>query len=608
VSVRRVLRGGGRPFGDDISDMDAVAATHAPLDLSSRYLFFTGKGGVGKTTLACSTALALASAGKRVLLVSTDPASNLDEMLGVSLGPAPTSVPGAPDLYAANIDPERAADAYRARALAPYEGKVSDAELTTMREELSGACTTEIAAFDSFAGLLAGDDAEFDHVVFDTAPTGHTLRLLDLAHAWTTFLETNTRGASCLGPHGGLTMREERFATARRALEDALRTTVVLVSRPERAALLEAARTSGELRRLGLTNQRLVINGVFVARAKGDAIAAALERRCRSALEEMPEPLRALPRTDVPLRPGEMVGLAALRAVVGPDAPAIEAPRSREDRPPLPRLGTLVDELAARDRGLIMVMGKGGVGKTTIAAAIAVELATRGLEVHLSTTDPAAHVAGTVEGELEHLEVGRIDPAAEASAYIERVMATKGKNLDEDGRALLLEDLRSPCTEEVAVFHAFSHQVFEAKRKVVVLDTAPTGHTLLLLDAAGAYHRDVLRGRDERSRSRATTPLMMLRDVNLTRIILVTLAETTPVSEAARLAADLRRAGIEPWAWVVNASLAAAGTDDPLLSARVEAELRQIERVRALAPRMALVPWKTTEPRGVAALRELARG
>lgn len=585
--------------------MDDVSP-RSTMGLSSRYLFFTGKGGVGKTTLACATALAFADAGERVLIVSTDPASNLDEMLGLPLSGAPAPVPGAPGLLAANIDPERAADEYRARVLAPYEGTVSEAELRTMREELSGACTTEIAAFDSFAGLLAGDDAGFDHVVFDTAPTGHTLRLLDLAHAWTSFLEENTRGASCLGPHGGLTTRQERFEEARRALEDAARTTVVLVTRPERASLGEAARTSGELSALGLANQRLVVNGVFVARAPDDPVAAALERRGRTALAAMPEALRALPRTDVPLRPFEMLGLAALRAVAG-GGEKTETVQTVEVLRGLPRLDALVDELAAGEHGLVLVMGKGGVGKTTIAAAIAVELASRGLDVLLSTTDPAAHIAGTVEGALDHLEVGRIDPAAETAAYVERVMATKGKDLDADARALLLEDLRSPCTEEVAVFHAFAQQVFRSRRKLVVLDTAPTGHTLLLLDATGAYHRDVLRGLDERSRIHTTTPLMMLRDPARTRILLVTLAETTPVSEAERLAGDLRRAGIEPWAWVVNATLAETGTRDPVLAARVAAERRQIDRVRALASRVALVPWKPTEPRGVVALRALVR-
>ncbi len=578
----------------------------APLGLSTRYLFFTGKGGVGKTTLACATALALASDHRRVLIVSTDPASNLDEMLGTPLGPEPRAVAGAPGLFAANIDPEQAADDYRARVLAPYAGVVSSEELARMREELAGACTTEIAAFDRFAGLLAGDDAGFDHVVFDTAPTGHTLRLLDLPRAWTSFLDANTRGASCLGPHGGLTTRRDRFLDARRSLEDAGRTTVVLVTRPETGALREADRTSAELRAIGVANQRLVVNGVFRATSSDDAVAMALQERGSAALASIPASLALLPRVDVPLRAYEMVGLDALRAVLGDDElrARVRAPVSVTGT--LPSLSSLVEEIVREPHGLVMVMGKGGVGKTTIAAAIAVALAERGMDVLLSTTDPAAHVAATVEGAVTRLEVSRIDPAAETKAYIENILSTKGKELDDEGRELLLEDLRSPCTEEVAVFHAFSRTVARARQTLVVLDTAPTGHTLLLLDATGSYHKEMLRRVDRNLVHRLTTPLMRLRDPAFTKIVLVTLPETTPVSEASRLQDDLRRAGIEPWAWVVNASLAAAKTSDPVLARRVSIEVQQIERVRALARRLAVVPWSAREPRGVEALRALA--
>jgi arsenite-transporting ATPase len=578
-----------------------------PLGLSTRYLFFTGKGGVGKTTLACATALALAIAGGRVLLVSTDPASNLDEMLGTRLGPEPRAVPGATGLFAANIDPEQAADDYRNRVLTPYVGIVSSDELARMREELAGACTTEIAAFDRFAGLLAGDDHGFDHVVFDTAPTGHTLRLLDLPRAWTSFLDENTRGASCLGPHGGLTTRHDRFLDARRALEDAARTTVVLVTRPETSALREADRTSAELRAIGLANQRLAVNGVFVATNRADEVAVALQERGRAALESMPSALAALPRADVPLRAYEMVGLEALRALFRDDEERLgPAPATASAAIALPSLSSLVEEIVCDPHGLVMVMGKGGVGKTTIASAIAVAVAERGVDVLLSTTDPAAHIAATIEGAVPRLDVSRIDPAVETKAYVENILATKGKDLDAEGRALLIEDLRSPCTEEVAVFHAFSRIVSRARQRLVVLDTAPTGHTLLLLDATGSYHREMLRKIDPKLAHRLTTPLMRLRDPAFTKILLVTLPETTPVSEASRLQDDLRRAGIEPWAWIVNASLAASKTRDPVLASRVAIEIGQIERVRTLARRLAVVSWSAHEPRGVAALRALA--
>ena len=586
-----------------------------PFTAPTRHLFFTGKGGVGKTALSCATALSLADRGKRVLLVSTDPASNLDEMLGVKLSSEVTPIPGAPGLSAINIDPERAAEAYRQRVIGPYVGVQTDEEIRAMREQLSGACTTEIAAFDQFAGLLSGSDmgASFDHVVFDTAPTGHTLRLLQLPRAWTTFLETNAHGASCLGPHSGLMMHHDRFAAAMRALGDTKLTTVVLVTRPDSAALREAARTSTELRALGVINQMLVINAVFRAHDRNDPIAVALERRGLDALAKLPDALAALPVSEVPLKPYNMVGLGALRALLvdGEERRVAEDGGAFDRRLPkgLVGLKTLIDDLARTDHGLVMVMGKGGVGKTTIAAAIAVELAGRGIPVQLSTTDPAAHVAATVAGKVDHLGISRIDPAAETRAYTQRILDRKGVGLDAEGRALLEEDLRSPCTEEVAVFHAFSRIVSQARSGFVILDTAPTGHTLLLLDATGAYHRDVMRGLVAGGASRLVTPLMRLQDPGYTKVILVTLPETTPVTEAAQLQADLRRAGVEPFAWVVNASLAATGTRNPLLGQRMVAEVEQIERVqREYAKRVAIVPWIAEEPIGPERLRSVARG
>jgi arsenite-transporting ATPase len=577
----------------------------------TRYLFFTGKGGVGKTSLSTATALALADGGRRVLLVSTDAASNLDEMLGIELRNAPVPVPGAPGLWVLNIDPGHAAESYRQRVLAGLGADATAEERATVREQLSGACTTEIASFDEFSALLADGAPSWDHVVFDTAPTGHTLRLLSLPKAWTGFLQGNDRGAACLGPHSGLKMQEARFRAALDALGDPSRTTVILVARPDRGALEEAARTAAELRPLGLGNQRLVVNGVFHASDHGDDVACAIEALGRQALREMPPALRGLPQDQVALRPFDTVGLPALRALLaaeatpGPPPAPSPAPAPDADGPALPGLAALADELAAAGHGLIMVMGKGGVGKTTIAAALAVGLVQRGQTVHLSTTDPAAHLAGTLQGRLPGLELSRIDPKVETQRYIDKVVAARSPRLDAQERALLLEDLQSPCTEEVAVFHAFSRIVGEARTAFVVLDTAPTGHSMLLMDATGAYHRQMTREFEGHGAARIVTPLMRLQDASYTRIILVTLPEVTPVSQAAALQDDLRRAGIEPHAWVLNKSLLATGTRDPLLRSRLAAERRQVERLRAgLARRLHALPWRVVPPVG---LDELSR-
>lgn len=582
------------------------------LDQPPRFLFFTGKGGVGKTSISTATAITLADAGKRVLLVSTDAASNLDEMLGVALSNTPLPVPGVKGLALANIDPAVAAEQYRSRVLLQMEGATTE-ERSTVVEQLSGACTTEIASFDEFSSLLAGDADRYDHVVFDTAPSGHTLRLLSLPKAWSGFLAGNDRGASCLGPHSGLKMQEARFNQALAALTDPALTCVVVVARPEAGALAEAARTSLELQEIGLTRQMLVVNAVFQPSLASDPVAQAVARQGEQALAAMPAALRRLTQARVPLRPFDSVGLPALRALLQDDKAQSLPPRAPALSPQkldLPDLAQLVAQLSEQGRGLVMVMGKGGVGKTTIAAALALGLVAKGHQVHLTTTDPAAHLSLTLEGQVEGLQVSRIDPKAETQRYIDKMLAAKGKDMDGNERALLLEDLQSPCTEEVAVFHAFSHKVAQASSSFVVMDTAPTGHSLLLMDATGAYHRQMLRGQGAPTGARMVTPLMRLQDPRYTQVVLVTLPETTPVSQASALQDDLRRAGVEPYAWVLNRSLIAAGPSDPLLQARLVGESEQIERIRQgkLAKRLFVLPWQAQTPVGVSALQSLVVG
>lgn len=580
------------------------------LDHASRILFFTGKGGVGKTSLACAAAVSLAQRQKRVLLVSTDPASNLDEVLGVRLSGEPTEIPGVDRLFAMNIDPEAAAKRYRERVIGPYRGVLPEASVASMEEQLSGACTVEIAAFDEFTKLL-GDaqlTASYEHIIFDTAPTGHTLRLLNLPAAWTGFIERNTTGTSCLGPLSGLETQRSLYDASLRTLNDPATTTLILVSRPERGALTEANRTRAELAEMGVLNQRLILNGVFVTQDRNDAAACALEARGKAALGSMPSDLAQLPSSQVPLLPFAPMGVGNLRQVFDPLTP-VSRPNDRrryEAAASDLSLSSLIDDIERPGRGVVLTMGKGGVGKTTIASAIAIELAHRGHAVHLSTTDPAAHVAATVGERVGNLSLSRIDPAVETGLYTEAVIAKASPHLDAQGMALLEEDLRSPCTEEIAVFSAFARTVAEGERGFVVLDTAPTGHTILLLDAAEAYHRDVARTTSELPDS-VRQLLPRLRDPEFTRVLLVTVPEATPVHEAARLQDDLERAGISPFAWVVNQSFDRDGFSDPILIERGERERPFLAEVRQQrSRRMAVVQWEPVEPVGADRLLRLA--
>ncbi|HBU7188550.1 TPA: arsenical pump-driving ATPase [Klebsiella pneumoniae] len=573
------------------------------------YLFFTGKGGVGKTSISCATAISLAEQGKRVLLVSTDPASNVGQVFSQTIGNTILPVASVPGLSALEIDPQAAAQEYRARIVDPIKGILPDDVVNSINEQLSGACTTEIAAFDEFTGLLTDASllTRFDHIIFDTAPTGHTIRLLQLPGAWSSFIESNPDGASCLGPMAGLEKQREQYSHAVQALSDPDRTRLVLVARLQKSTLQEVARTHDELAAIGLKNQHLVINGVLPeTEAVNDTLAAAIWGREQEALASLPAGLDALPTDTLFLQPVNMVGVSALRGLLtSQPETASFAEVSALQKPAISSLSALVDEIALNEHGLIMLMGKGGVGKTTMAAAIAVRLAEMGFDVHLTTSDPAAHLSTTLNGSLNNLQVSRIDPHDETERYRQHVLETKGRDLDEAGKHLLEEDLRSPCTEEIAVFQAFSRVIREAGKRFVVMDTAPTGHTLLLLDATGAYHREIAKKMGDKGHF--STPMMQLQDPERTKVLLVTLPETTPVLEAANLQADLERAGIHPWGWIINNSLSIAETRSPLLRQRSQQELPQIEAVKNQhATRVALVPVLAAEPTGIDKLKQLA--
>ncbi|MFN4930504.1 MAG: arsenical pump-driving ATPase [Bacteroidota bacterium] len=557
---------------------------------TTKYLFFTGKGGVGKTSLACATAVEMADSGKVVLLVSTDPASNLKDVLESPVDDNIHPVKGIDKLFAINIDPVKSAEEYRNRVTQPLEGVSSKEEINKIREDLSGACTTEIASFDEFSRFVSGETegTTFDIIIFDTAPTGHTLRLLELPAAWSSFTEENPDGASCLGPTSALKSGKERYHTVVNRLRDASLTSFYIVARADKASLKEASRTSNELKELGMSNQLLYINGVFKAIDKKDLLAQKIEAMGNEQLNSIPDNLKTLPLKTFPLLPYNVLGIVKLRSLFNTELQQSisenNIQQSKAATQVLKGIHQLVDELSANQQyGLIMTMGKGGVGKTIAASAIAVLLARKGFEVLLTTTDPAAHIQDFIEqlGELPStLAVERIDPKVETKRYTEKILEHKGQGQSEDAKKLILEDLKSPCTEEVAVFHAFSKAISMAKRKFVVMDTAPTGHTLLLLDTAGSYHRDIMRNNINAGRLR--TPYMSLQDQTLSKIILVSLPETTPMREAGDLQNDLKRASIQPYAWLINQSLSMlSGISDPLLKSRANAEIEVIKTIEA---------------------------
>ncbi|MEX1125814.1 MAG: arsenical pump-driving ATPase [Acidimicrobiia bacterium] len=574
----------------------------------NRFLFFTGKGGVGKTSLSSATAVVLARHGRRVLLVSTDPASNLSEVLATPIGSSPRPVNGVFGLDAMDIDPEAAASAYRDRIVGPYRGVLPDGVVANIEEQLSGACTVEIAAFDEFTRLLTEPDATagYDHVIFDTAPTGHTLRLLALPGAWTGFLDTNTAGVTCIGPMSGLTQAHDSYRLALDSLADSTKTSLVLVTRPEIASFEEADRARRELAAIGIGSQHLIVNGMFTSDDSDDATARALAELHADAMTSIPRGLAELPRDTLPLLAVSPIGADALaRFLEGHRTSTVDETINFPGA--TTSLDAIADRIAERGHGLVMTMGKGGVGKTTIAAALAVDLARRGLPVTLSTTDPAGHLAGALAGDdalPESLVVERIDPDAATAKYTAQVLADAGAGLDADGIAVLEEDLRSPCTTEIAVFRAFAATVGAALDRIVVLDTAPTGHTLLLLDAAQSYQREVERHQDQTSDDVARL-LTRLRDPEYTTLLLVTLPEPTPVHEAAELQADLERADIRPAAWVANQTLTATDTRHLVLAERARHEQRWLADILTRHDRLAVVSWQATAPTGADALSAL---
>lgn len=558
----------------------------------TKYLFYTGKGGVGKTSVACATAVALADGGKRVMLISTDPASNLQDVFSMELNNKGTPIPEVPNLIVANLDPIQAAAEYRESVIAPYRGKLPKSVVANMEEQLSGSCTIEIAAFNEFSGFITDDKVarEYDHIIFDTAPTGHTLRMLQLPSAWSNFISESTHGASCLGQLSGLESKKAIYRRAVETLADGDLTTLILVSRPETTPFKEAERASGELSALGVNNQMLIVNGMLTGR--DDALSASLYEKQQLALTAMPESLQKLARYMVPLRAYNVTGLENVRALLHTDHVTVQEQTLHASH--IPSLNDVIDELAADGKRVIFTMGKGGVGKTTVAAAIALGLSKRGKKVHLTTTDPAAHLKFVLD-ETSGISMSHIDEAKELKKYQSEVLSkARASGMSDEDIAYVEEDLRSPCTQEIAVFRAFAEVVERAADQVVVIDTAPTGHTLLLLESTQSYNREIQRTKGEIPES--VKHLLPRLKSDETEVIIVTLPEATPFYEARRLEEDLKRTGIAAKWWVVNKSLYGTNTTNSTLSAKAADEVKWINRIDQHAGgNFALIAWSADE-------------
>ena len=579
-----------------------------------KFVFFTGKGGVGKTSMSCAISLSLSKMNKKVLLISTDPASNLDEVLDTKLGSIPSLINNTKNLFAMNINPVIAAAEYKEKVVGPYRDLLPKEAINQMEEQLSGACSVEIAGFNEFSKYVGDNDIikQYDHIILDTAPTGHTLRLLNLPSAWKDFIADNQTGSSCLGPVSGLVEQKVLYEQVVDNLKDSSKTLLILVTRAEKLSLLEVSKASKELNDQGMKNQHLLINGVF-KEDSSDEIAQAFYQKSKEALDVMPENLKNISKNEIGFYPQGVLGLESLEAVINNKAmkedkaelisfeekinEALEDTMSWKD---------LLNDIQKDKSGLIMTMGKGGVGKTSIASLIAYELSSLGHKVTLSTTDPAAHLDYIKNNNTKDLIIEKIDPKYETQKHIKRVIKQNENKLSLDDMALLKEELSSPCIEEIAIFEAFATTVNKAKERFVVLDTAPTGHTLMLLDASNAYHKELSKNAQDTNSKDLTQLIPLLKDKKFTKILLLALAEATPTHEAKALQEDLQRAGITPYAWVINRSFALCKTSNTVLKHKALNEVKYINEIKnTLSKKVVISPWIKDEINNSVTLKKL---
>jgi arsenite-transporting ATPase len=529
----------------------------------TQYIFFSGKGGAGKTTMAATTAIYQSQKGKRTLLVSTDPAGNLGDIFERKVGMETIQV--APGLFLAQMDSDAITDAYKNKMLEPLSAILEGAVLEQVKEEFNGGCTVEIATFDKFTDFLG--DETYDLIIFDTAPTGHTLRLMTLPNEWDKYIQKSAegKGQTCIGPVSQIEGSRQKYSHAVSMLQDASRTTVYLVSRPEKTSVYETMRAKSELERTGIHNFHLIINGVYPNHSSLTGIFGSISENQKQYIKE----LRGLfpdAVSEVPLQQSEVKGVKNISLLGEIAFDRKEAVIQLDFQHELPFNGFSSPELLNRliqkktDNRIIILTGKGGVGKTVTACTLAVKMAEKGKTL-LFTTDPAAHIGPVLDTEINHIPVHiagglwavNIDQKTAVEEYRRKIMDdARAGGYSEELLDCLEEELESPCTEEIAIFEQFANLLNEPGWDYFVLDTAPTGHTLRLLELPFEYKKQLdmkLKGNvaapdSSPANTRIETLIARLKNPEQATFLLVAYPEFTPIHESHRAMKDLERVGI----------------------------------------------------------------
>ena len=596
----------------------------------TRFIFFAGKGGVGKSTMSCATAVWLAQRGYKTLLVTTDPAPNLSDIFGRAIGHHVTQIDGPKGLFAIEIDPDAASDEYRDRVIAPMRGILDEKGLAGLKEQLNSPCVEEVAAFNKFIEFM--NQPEYDVVIFDTAPTGHTLRLLELPGSWSR--EIDRGGSTCIGPSSSLQGANAGYKKALSLLQDTNRTSFIFVLKPEMSSLLETGRSLKELSTLGIKGTCLIINGVLPEQACTDGFFRAIKETENGIIEQINREYGSIPRLLYPMMDTEVIGLVSLEAVgkaLYEGAVPTMISESRQAEPtangvfksPAEDIAHILASLTpVNGTRYVFFLGKGGVGKSTIASLTALYLAGRGFKTLLLTTDPASHLHNILGQEVGHVPVGirgvanlfaaRIDQKQALDEYRERILSEL-QGCYENTLKSVREDLNSPCAQEMAALEKFISYFEPNQYDIIVFDTAPTGHTLRLLELPSHWKGFIDLGTltkqtSGESPTRYVNVIETMRDRSRTTFAFVMYPEYTPLVEAWRAAQDLKnQVGIEVAFVAVNFLLPAIYGENAFFAKRRAQQAKYLSLIKERFQLPILgIPLLKDQPEGISSLRKLA--